>query len=1560
MKVNRILSSGSALSVAVACGALWALTAFGVTEEVPVGSVTGIAVEEGTDNPIAGAEVWLSPAYFELGADLISPITFHTNADGSFRFANVPVGAYSLTVMSPGYFKSEWVLVEEDRDEILTVRARWTGDQLYVSAGQSVYTPDESPEFIMNGLTRQNDVSVTVSRLPKDEIEKNADIYRLIRQIIYQRFDEDVAESVPELEEVQKRTFHLTTKDLQGRFAEVLMLDGLPEGTYVVAISTDDAIDYTWLTVSTIGLITKSSPGRVLAFAVDIESGEPLEGVEISLVYQGKRTKLGRTDEFGVVESDLPKSSGEYFAVIAERGESSAFAWFYDYGDSGTALAAYIQTDRPVYRPGDKVQYKATLREPTQNGYRVPSGRQVEVTIYDPDGSELEKRTASLTAFGAVDGSFDIPEEGLTGSYRIAVDLGSRVESKYVPVASYRKSEFLLSVQPGKPYYLVGETVVFVAKAEYYTGEPVVGAKVNASIFDSELWDRSPFEDDSFYDWDQEEWFGGAYLGEFKAVTDSKGEARISFKPSKDSKHTPGSTYRLSASVSVSDPSGRYFSANGSVVVAPSAVSVRAGFEQYVVQLGESAVLRVQAIDRATGKPKTGSEVFVEYGYRQWRGSKYELVDTQKLSAKTDADGSATFEIDFDRGGSVEATVSVADSKGRKTETRAYLWVWENGAKLSGSVPSLQIVLDRKEYETGDTAKAIIRTSRPGGSALVTIEADGILFSRVVPLDSESVEVEWELDEKYRPNVEVNVAYIRDKSFSQASRNMRVAHPDDELRVTVTADKEVARPGEVVRYTVETRDVAGRPVSSDVSLTVVDEAIYAIREDRDDPLRAFYPSRWSNVRTSYSFPDVYLDGDDKAPVDMEVRRNFKDTAFWLPSVITGSDGRATVAVKLPDNVTKWRATATAISADTRVGKSRETIVAKLPLMVRLSPPAFFVQDDVQTVGSVITNGTSRAFDVSVRLEVENLELLDEASQRIRLKPDESKTVSWRVKAGDPGSAKFTVLAWNDELHHRDGLERQVTVAANGPTLRTYRSGSTTSSASASFEIEQDVVAGSVSLTIAPSILSSLLSSIDDLVKYPYGCVEQTMNRFMPAVVTLSLLRDTGQSRPELEDRIADVSKKSLVRLRKMQHYDGGWGWWETDSSDAGMTALVLDGLYRAREAGLPIDPNMMSSGMSWAQDYFDQARSLAFFDDALHLALVLARENVLPGIALDRLRTEPLNDRTSTIALARIARIYWHLREQLSDVDAERMLSAYDLLIDRATETASAMSWSDVWWYSPTGEALLAVQALEPSSDRPLKILKYLMQSRRGGSWTSTRDTAVIVIGASQYVRDHEELRTSFSVDLRMDGANVRTIAFTAGSIQPVELELPISGLNPGEHHVTIVVRGEGQAYYTLDASRTIYQPKTTSRPGPTLRIIREYFGMKATRLEDGSTRLLRSKQAQTTFKSGEVLRCRLTIISEQAYEYVMIRDPSLSNCRIVEADSVNVYSWRSWYSNQDFYDDHAAFFMRRLPKGKSVIEYAVRAEAIGTASALPAEVSLMYMPEIRASSATSTIEVRK
>jgi uncharacterized protein YfaS (alpha-2-macroglobulin family) len=173
---------------------------------------------------------------------------------------------------------------------------------------------------------------------------------------------------------------------------------------------------------------------------------------------------------------------------------------------------------------------------------------------------------------------------------------------------------------------------------------------------------------------------------------------------------------------------------------------------------------------------------------------------------------------------------------------------------------------------------------------------------------------------------------------------------------------------------------------------------------------------------------------------------------------------------------------------------------------------------------------------------------------------------------------------------------------------------------------------------------------------------------------------------------------------------------------------------------------------------------------------------------------------------------------------------------------------------------------------------------------------------------------------------------------------------------------GQGEGQYAIDLTQGVYaQASQPVANPPGFRIKREYLPMAATRLEDGSLRLLPGKRASEQFKSGEVFRCRLTITVDNALEYVAIEDPIPSNCRIVDADSPEPgYDWTNWWSNSTFGDDKAAFFIHRLGKGEHVIEYAIRAEAPGVANALPTTAYPMYLRGVEAGSAQNKAEVRK
>jgi len=191
------------------------------------------------------------------------------------------------------------------------------------------------------------------------------------------------------------------------------------------------------------------------------------------------------------------------------------------------------------------------------------------------------------------------------------------------------------------------------------------------------------------------------------------------------------------------------------------------------------------------------------------------------------------------------------------------------------------------------------------------------------------------------------------------------------------------------------------------------------------------------------------------------------------------------------------------------------------------------------------------------------------------------TVNWTVDTSAIGTADFLGKALTDE--ESDALELAIPVRPWGLHLNAARSGSlsgdkteTNETLSLPSDINPD--ASSLRIDLAPSVAGTLMSALDFLSSYPYGCVEQTMSSFLPNILVAQAVKELGLSAPppsvELESKIA----AGLQRLYQFQHDDGGWGWWETDQTHPFMTAYVVAGLAQAREAGYAIDENRLERG----------------------------------------------------------------------------------------------------------------------------------------------------------------------------------------------------------------------------------------------------------------------------------------------------------------------------------------------------------------------------------------------
>ncbi|MGH9940016.1 MAG: alpha-2-macroglobulin family protein, partial [Blastocatellia bacterium] len=344
------------------------------------------------------------------------------------------------------------------------------------------------------------------------------------------------------------------------------------------------------------------------------------------------------------------------------------------------------------------------------------------------------------------------------------------------------------------------------------------------------------------------------------------------------------------------------------------------------------------------------------------------------------------------------------------------------------------------------------------------------------------------------------------------------------LNLEIIPDKKEYKPRDPASYTVVARNTDGTPAAGvELSLGVVDEAIYSVRPDTTgDIRRAFYGTRYNRVEThfstAYNFTGYsgskrmelaankpsYQLADFKREeqlVEPKVRKNFKDTAFWKPDVVTGADGKATVKFDLPENLTTWRATARAVTGDLRVGSVVSRVLSRKDLILRLETPRFMTEGDVVTVSGIVHNYLNSDKAAQIKLEIAGANLLDAAQQTVTISKEGEQRIDWRIAASQLGEVTLLATAKTDV--ESDGIELKLPVIPQG-LKRTKGSAAamTEEAGERTFTLDVPADAGARTLRIeaAPSIAGAMFGALDYLTGYPYGCVEQTMSRFLPNVV----------------------------------------------------------------------------------------------------------------------------------------------------------------------------------------------------------------------------------------------------------------------------------------------------------------------------------------------------------------------------------------------------------------------------------------------------------------------------
>ncbi len=1367
------------------------------------------------------------------------------------------------------------------------------------------------------------------------------------------------------------------------------------KGTYLVEVAYRELRAYTLLMITDLALVSKTSPGQVLLFVAHRDSGVPVAGATAAVFNNHRELTRGTTDNSGVFQSTFAQIKVDNAIMVAATGQdavATSVEPFFFSDSSATDYVGYIYTDRPVYRPTHQVNFKGVVRARTGGKFSLDIPGPLTVEVTDSNQKTIYQQKLDLSPFGSFHGTLTLGPLSSLGTYGITAHIGDKQLYGSFEVQEYKKPEFEVAVSADKARYLQGETIQATISARYYFGAPVSGGRVKYSLYRSSyqfpywriLWDDEDFDSDEGETNINEDYFGQE-ISQGAGQLDADGVLHVSL-PSEVDQQKRDYRYRLEAHVT--DASNREITGGHAVTVTYSTVVVLLETDRYVYAPGQKADITIHTLDYDSN-PISASVQLNFAGHSSWDSGGYE-EDLSQASISTNAHGLAHYAYTVPEVPWLTIHAGSTDRNQREGTFSTSLWI--SNVKISGEGGEerrIDVFPDKHSYKPGEVAHVLILTHVPESQVLVTAEGQQVYTWSVHPA-GESLTVDIPVEERFEPNFFLDISLIKNEQLLEGSKNISVPSTEKVLKVSVETDKREYRPGDQVTYTLTAQGADGKPVSAELSLGVVDEAIYAVRpDDVEPPEKIFYAHKWDSVFTQFSTaywfmgysgrhkmelaqlrpPTRLADFKNPQAVQPKVRKYFPDTIQWLPAIETGANGKARATFNFPDSLTTWRATVRAVTRDTLVGQVIAKVVTRKNLILRLETPRFMNQGDTATLVGIVHNYLAADKTAKVSLSVQGVELAGPAESSVSVPKNGEAVVTWNVRAPTIVHAKLLAKALTDE--ESDALELEMPVEPWGLQQDTAQSGALRGDKDeikASLQLPQSINAdaSTIRLDLAPSIAGTLMSALDFLATYPYGCVEQTMSSFLPNILVSKAVKDLGLAPPPESDELEKKIAAGLERLYMFQHDDGGWGWWQTDETHPFMTAYVVAGLAQAKEAGYPIDEQRLKNGRdSLLKQINENPRALA--DIRVYMVYALALSGDVSHELLESLYAS--HEKFSAHGQALMALLLMRLKDararefvKLLEANAR----AEGPYVSWKSERQEMLDFGSDNSFETTAYALKALANLDPQSELLPSAARWLLEHRSDGYyWDSTEQTATAIYGLIDYLKISGELKPDYVLSVFLNGQKIADRQVTGKDVAnplPIVLIAASPQVQAGENEVRIVKSGAGVLYWGASASYFSSEPKPAPQGSTALNVVREYFKLEPERIND---RIVYSQQPLTgEVQTGDVIAVRLTVTAMNDEQYLEIEDPIPAGFEFIEQEGLYELKekppwWDFYYTQREFHDDRVAIFSTTYRRGQGQFHYLLKAVTPGTFQANPARVLPMYEPARQASTPAASMTVK-
>jgi len=1045
--------------------------------------------------------------------------------------------------------------------------------------------------------------------------------------------------------------------------------------------------------------------------------------------------------------------------------------------------------------------------------------------------------------------------------------------------------------------------------------------------------------------------------------------------------------------------------------------------------------------------------------WKQQRSEWKEVAVARQDCAVTSSAETSRCTFTAKEGGTYRITARVIDAEGRANETEIRRWVAGGRVRPSETVAKQQVTLipNKEQYRAGDTAEILVVPPFAPAEGLLTLRRSGLLRTERFTIAGDSHTLRIPVEEGWTPNVHVEVSLVgsalrtdangepdprqpKRPAFASGSLKLTVPPAERTLNLQVVPRARTLEPGGRTSLDVTLRDSGGRPVAGgEVAVYVVDEAVLSLSGYRvPDPLAIFYQERSPDVYDHHLRSSVVLgkmedfspgvpgavaesvvvtaasevmfrtavpvmapamldkaESVERQPDPIRARTDFNPLALFAAALPTDANGRAQVTVTLPDNLTRYRVMAVAVAGATQFGSGESTITARLPLMVRPSPPRFLNFGDRAELPLVIQNQTDAPLAVDVAVRATNASLTAGTGRRVTIGANDRAEVRFPMSAGRAGTARFQVVAASGRWSDASQFAFPIWTPATTEAFATY--GQIDSGA-----VLQKVLAppdavkefGGLQITTSSTALQALTDAVIYLVNYPFECGEQVSSRILAIAALRDVLSAFGAPGLPSEKDLGEAVARDLDRLAGLQNSDGGFALWRRgDESWPYVSVHAAHAFQRAKEKGLKPPAAALDRSRTYLREierhipswYGEQARQ-TLIAYALFVRQLMADP--------DPTRARQLVRQASVSKLSFEA-LGWLLVVLSGDRDSGAEVAAIRThLNNHVTETAGAahfaVSYGDsahLLFESNRRADAVVLNALivdQPKSDLIPKIVEGFLAHRTAGRWENTQENVFILLALDRYFRTYERVTPDFVARAWLGGAFAGEHDFRGRTTERHLVEVPMQALagTTASSDLVIAKDGPGRLYYRVGLR---YAPANLDLQP----MDRGFVVTRVYSAVDDPGDVSRDASGTWHVKAGARVRVTLSMVAPSRRYHVALVDPlpagfealnpalkttgsipsqppgtasaADAGGRVGTSRSDARWYWsRPWFEHQNLRDDRVEAFTSLLWEGVWTYTYVARATTPGQFVVPPAHAEEMYHPETFGRDATARVIVEE